>query len=149
MRSRNWARLTATMLFACFLILPACSPGGSTSHAEQVDARVSVRIRLDPDRKIACRRDRCRIHFTASVTTDSGEGVWARQCSLLVLDGDGEVLTTSPIELGFPAGMFTRAGTVSRGNGGAEVEVSKRDQDRIEGLDASCRAYVWHGEPPI
>jgi hypothetical protein len=146
-------RHVTMLIVATLLATASCSLdggfGSSTSHAEQVDAHVVVRATVAAGREISCRKDRCRIHFTASVTSDSEDGVWARNCSLIVLDGDGQVLATTPIELGFPAGLFTRAGTTSHANGGAEVEIPRRSQDRIQGLDAWCRAYVWHGEPPI
>jgi hypothetical protein len=136
-------------MLTALLVLTACSLDGTTGHAEQVDARVDVHVRLARGREIACRKDRCHLHFVASVTTDSEDGVWARNCSLAVLDGQDRVLTTTPIEFGFPAGLFTTAGAAAPANGGAEVELPRRLQDRVDGLDAWCRAYVWHGEPPI
>jgi hypothetical protein len=149
-RSRVDASLVATALLASVVALVACSPGGlSTSHAEQVDVPIIVRLRLDPERDVACRRDHCRIHFLAAVTTDSETGVWARNCSVSVLDGDGASLATSAMELGFPAGLHVQAGTISRTNGGVEIEIAKRRWDRIRSLRATCRAYEWHGEPPI
>jgi hypothetical protein len=130
--------------------LTACSSNGySTSRAEQVDAQVSLRVRFASGQEAPCRKNRCEIHFAVEVTTDSVDGVWARNCSLLVLDRDGHVLTTAPLGLGFPAGIFTQAGTTSHASGNTEVVIPKRAQDRIDGLDAWCRAYVWHGEPPI
>jgi hypothetical protein len=135
------------------MVAPSCDLdtgfGTSTSHAEQVDAEVEVDVRLAEGRKVTCRKELCRIHFTAAVTTDSVDGIWARNCSLIVRDSEGNVLTTTPMEFGFPAGIFTRAGMESHSDGNAEVVIPRRAQDRIDGLDAWCRAYVWHGEPPI
>lgn len=131
------------------VVLTACLSGVSTSRAEQVDVPVKVRLRFAPETGVACRKDRCRIHFSASVASDSEDGVWARNCSATVLDSDGDVVAMKAFEFGPPAGVYTRRGTVSRVNGGLDIKIARPRRDRIRALRATCLAYVWHGEPPI
>jgi hypothetical protein len=133
------------------VILIACSAGLGvhTSSAERVDVPVVVRIRLRPERTIGCQKDHCRIHFDASVSTDSEEGIWARNCSETVLDGDGRVLWKGPFAFGILAGVFTSASETVHVSGVLEVKMARSHRDRIRTVEGSCLAYVWSGGPPI
>jgi hypothetical protein len=140
-------RVTAVPLVVGVL-LSACSGLGSTSHAERVDVPVTVQIRLAGHSKL-CSKVTCWIHFSAVVTTDSKRGIYARDCSVRALDRAGRVVAEGGAALGFPAGAYTRVGEPYRMMGGTQVRLVGERPVRLDSLEATCSAYVWHGEVPI
>jgi len=130
------------------LLLGGCSGLGSTSHAERVDIPVTVQIRLAGHSKL-CRNETCWIHFDAVVTTNSQRGIYARDCNVRALDQARRVVAEGGAALGFPAGAYTRAGEPYRMMGGTQVRVDGERPVRPASLEATCSAYVWHGDVPI
>ena len=130
------------------IFLSACSGLGSTGHAERVDVPVSVQIRLSGRSKV-CRKELCWIHFHAVVTTNSRRGIYARDCRIRAFNRAGRVVAEGGVALGFLAGAYTRAGEPNRMMGGTQVEVTSGVPIRLDALEASCLAYVWHGVVPI
>jgi hypothetical protein len=108
----------------------------------------SVQIRLAGHSKL-CRNETCWIHFNAVVTTNSQRGIYARDCSVRALDQAGRVVAEGGAALGFPPGAYTRAGEPYRMMGGTQVRVDGEGPVRVASLEATCSAYVWHGDVPI
>lgn len=142
-------RIALAAVLACAAALAGCSESQlSSGYAEPVDVPVSVRMWPAASVDADCRK-RCWITYQAVVTTESVDGVWARNCVAAALDQKGRVVAESAVGLGGPAGGYTKAGRPYHSSGTLNVTVTRDERERIRTFEASCSAYVWHGTVPI
>jgi len=136
----------AVLIFA----LTACHALGS-SYAERVDVPLSVRMMVTRTPKVDCAKNHCAISYALRISQGGTTPVYALDCQFRAVDLHGNTVIQGPF--GFaPSGDYVGPGTPLKSKGSLDAgsrPLSPEERGRVNSLQGTCAAYVWHGSPPV